>query len=205
LGKAIKKTVHASEQDRPDVQADRALWREGQGFLDPARLVFLDETGVNTRMARRYGRCPEGERLICKEPLIGWKAMTFVAALRIDGMTAPFTLDGPMNGSWFLTYVEKILVPTLQPGDIVVMDNLPAHKVAGVREAIERAGVRLLYLPSYSPDFNPIEQAFAKLKNILRSIAARTVQTVRRALKKALRTFSRADCSAYLRNSGYSI
>ena len=141
---------------------------------------------------------------MCKEPLIGWKSITFVAALRIEGITAPFTLDGPMNGSWFLTYVEKILVPTLRPGDIVVMDNLPAHKVAGVREAIERAQARLLYLPSYSPDFNPIEQAFAKIKNILRSIAARTVQDVRKALKKALRAFSREECASYLRNSGYS-
>lgn len=156
-------------------------------------------------MARRCGRCPKGERLICKEPLIGWKSITFVAALRIEGITAPFTLDGPMNGSWFLAYVEKILAPALRPGDIVVMDNLPAHKVAGVREVIERASARLLYLPSYSPDFNPIEQAFAKLKNILRSIAARTVQDVRKALRRALRAFSREECAAYLRNSGYSI
>jgi len=196
--------MHASEQDRPDVQADRALWREGQGNLDPARLIFLDETGVNTRMARRNGRCLIGERLICKEPLIGWKAMTFVAAMRIGGMTAPFTLEGAMNGSLFIIYLERVLVPTLNPGDIVVMDNLPAHKVAGVRGLIERVGARLLYLPSYSPDFNPIEQAFAKFKSILRSIAAQTPDAVRRAIKKALQAFSFDNCSAYFKNSGYS-
>ena len=201
---AIKKTLHASEQDRPDVQADRTLWKEGQAFLDPAKLVFLDETGANTSMARRYGRCPKGERLLCKEPFGDWKTVTFIAGLRCDGMTAPFVLDGPMTGEFFLVYIEQVLVPTLKRGDIVTMDNLPVHKVAGVREAIEKAGAKLLYLPPYSPDFNPIEQAFSKLKNLLRSAAARTSRALRRAIKKALGAFSVEECSNYLANSGYS-
>jgi transposase len=186
------------------VASGRALWKEGQGLLDAANLVFIDETGANTRMARRYGRCPKGVRLVCKEPLGGWQSLTFIAALRTTGLTAPFTIGGAMNGPLFLIYVQRVLAPTLKKGDIVLMDNLPVHKVAGVREAIEAAGASLVYLPKYSPDFNPIEQAFAKLKNILRSIAARTERAVRSAIKKALRAFSPEECAAYIRNSGYS-
>jgi transposase len=187
------------------VASGRALWKEGQGLLDAARLVFIDETGANTRMARTRGRCPKGERLVCKEPLGGWQALTFIAALRLEGMAAPFTIDGAMNGPLFLIYVEKVLVPALKRGDIVLMDNLPVHKVAGVREAIEAAGATLVYLPKYSPDLNPIEQAFAKLKSILRSVAARTGRAVRHAIRKALRAFSPEECAAYIRNSGYSV
>ena len=197
--------MRASEQDRPDVQADRAVWKEGQGFLDAAKLVFLDETGANTSMARRYGRGPKGQRLVCTEPFGDWKTMTFIAGLRQGGITAPFILDGAMNGPLFLAYVERVLVPTLSNGDIVIMDNLPVHKVAGVREAIEKAGAKLIYLPPYSPDFNPIEQAFSKLKNILRTAAARTARSLRRAIKKALASFSPQECAAYLRHSGYSV
>jgi transposase len=181
------------------------LWKEGQGFFDPARLVFLDETSANTSMARRCGRCPKGQRLVCKAPFGDWKTMTFIAGLRCDGMTAPFVIDGPMNGEFFLAYVERILVPTLKKGDIVTMDNLPVHKVAGVREAIEKAGDFLVFLPKYSPDLNPIEQAFSKLKTLLRTAAARTSRALRRAIKKALRAFSPQECAAYLRNSGYSV
>ena len=131
--------------------------------------------------------------------------MTFIAGLRRSGVTAPFVIDGAMNGALFLVYVERVLVPTLKKGDIVVMDNLPVHKVAGVREAIENAGAKLLYLPPYSPDLNPIEQAFSKLKNILRTAAARTPRALRRAIKKALSAFSPPECAAYFRNSGYSV
>lgn len=130
--------------------------------------------------------------------------MTFIAGLRCGGITAPFVLDGPMNGEFFLVYIEQVLVPTLKKGDIVAMDNLPVHKVAGVREAIEKAGAKLLYLPPYSPDLNPIEQAFSKLKNLLRTAAARTSRALRRAIKKALSAFSPEECANYLRNSGYS-
>jgi transposase len=155
-------------------------------------------------MTRRCGRCPKGERLLCKEPFGDWKTMTFIAGLRQSGLTAPFVIDGPMNGEFFLIYIEQVLVPTLKKGDVVAMDNLPVHKVAGVREAIEKAGAKLLYLPPYSPDLNPIEQAFSKLKNLLRTAAARTSRVLRRAIKKALSAFSPEECANYLRNSGYS-
>jgi hypothetical protein len=153
--------LHAAEQRRPDVAAARVNWAKQQPELDPARLVFLDETWTTTNMARRFGRSPRGERVIGATPYGHWKTSTFVAALRHDSLTAPLVLDGAMNGEAFLAYVQQFLVPTLKPEDVVIMDNLPAHKVAGVREAIERAGACLLYLPPYSPDLNPIEQVFA--------------------------------------------
>ena len=134
----------------------------GQLDLDPDRLVFIDETGASTKMARLRGRAPRGQRLRAGVPHGHWKVTTFVGALRRAGMTAPMVLDGPMNGAWFLAYVEQVLVPTLSPGDIVILDNLPAHKGSAARQAIEAAGARLLFLPPYSPDFNPIENAFAK-------------------------------------------
>ena len=132
--------------------------------MDPARFVFLDETGTSTNMVRRYGRCPRGERLVDATPWGHWKITTFVAGLRASGLIAPMVLDGPMTGDVFRAYVEQVLVPELQPGDVVVLDNLAAHKVAGIREAIRAADASLLYLPPYSPDLNPIEQVFAKLK-----------------------------------------
>ena len=137
--------------------------------------MFIDETGLSTKMARLRGRAPLGERCRAGVPHGHWKTTTFTGALRLSGMTAPFVHDGAMNGTVFLAYVSQVLVPTLAPGDVVVMDNLPAHKAAGVRDTIEAAGARLLYLPPYSPDFNPIENAFAKLKALLRAKAERTI------------------------------
>jgi DDE superfamily endonuclease len=145
---ASKKSVRATEQDRPDVAAARAEWGQNQAELDPDRLVFIDETGTSTNMARQRGRSPRGERLIGKVPHGHWKTTTFVAGLRSTALTAPGVIDGPMNGNAFLAYVEQVLVPSLAPGDTVVMDNLSAHKVPGVREAIEAAGASLLYLQS---------------------------------------------------------
>ena len=142
--------------------------------MDPAQLVFIDETWATTNMTRQRGRCPRGERLIGAVPHGHWKTSTFVAALRVTGLTAPLVLDGAMNGEAFRAYVEQILAPTLSPRNIVVMDNLACHKVAGVREAIEACGASLLYLPPYSPDLNPIEHSFAKLKALIRKAAART-------------------------------
>ena len=168
------------------------------------RLVFLDETWATTNMARRYGRAPRGERVVAAIPHGHWKTTTFLAALRHDRITAPCVFDGAINGERFLAWVEQALVPTLTPGDIVVMDNLGSHKVAGVREAIEAAGARVLYLPPYSPDLNPIEQVFAKLKGILRTVAARTVDALWDAIGAALDDFSAAECANYLRNAGYS-
>jgi transposase len=178
-------------------------WKENQPHLDPARLVFIDETGASTNMARRYGRCSVGERLLCKEPWGHWKTVTFTGALRQSGVTAPMMLDGPMDGDAFRIYVTKFLVPTLHKGDIVVMDNLPSHKVVGIREAIETAGAKLRYLPPYSPDLNPIEQAFSKIKAMLRKSAARSITALTKAIRKILASISPTECAAYLANSGY--
>ena len=186
------------------MKAAREEWKQNQGKLDPTKLVFIDETGASTKMARRYGRCLKGQRLFCKEPWGHWKTTTFTAALRYDCITAPFTLDGAMDGACFRVYVEKFLVPTLKKDDIVIMDNLPSHKVAGVREAIEAVGAKLIYLPPYSPDLNPIEQVFSKFKALLRKAAARTVEALWNAIAKALDAFSPEECGAYLKNSGYS-
>jgi transposase len=157
------------------VLARRQAWFDGQIALDPDKLIFIDETGASTKMARRRGWAPKGERCRAAIPHGHWKTTTFTAGLRVGGLAAPWLLDGPMDGEAFLVYVRRVLVPELTPGDLVIMDNLPAHKVAGVREAIEAAGARLRYLPPYSPDFTPIEMAFSKLKALLRKAAARTV------------------------------
>lgn len=154
-------------------------------------------------MARRYGRAPRGERLISKVPWGHWKTVTFVGALRSDRMTAPAVFDGPMDGDCFLAYVEQVLAPTLLPGDIVVMDNLPSHKVAGIQEAIEATGAALRYLPPYSPDLNPIEQAIAKLKSYLRKEAARTLETLIEAIASALKKFTPQECANFITNAGY--
>jgi transposase len=167
-------------------------------------LVFIDETGANTKMGRLRGRALRGQRVIGKVPHGHWKTTTFVGALRVTGMTAPMVVDGAMNGPVFLAYVEQQLVPTLRQGDVVIMDNLPAHKVAGVRTAIESAGAELIYLPPYSPDFNPIELAFAKLKQLLRSAAERTIENLEQRIGKLLSRFQHTECSRYFSHCGYS-
>jgi transposase len=166
-------------------------------------LVFIDETGASTKMARLRGRSPRGEPCRAPVPHGHWKTTTFTGALRLAGMSAPMVLDGPMNGLAFLAYVEQVLVPTLRPGDTVVMDNLPSHKPRGVRDAIERAGATLRYLPPYSPDFNPIENTFAKLKALLRKAATRTVDELWQAIADALPQFSPAECANYFTATGY--
>ena len=171
--------------------------------MNPQRLVFIDETGAATDMARRYGRCPRGERLVCSVPWGHWKTTTFVAALRLGEIAAPCVLDGPMDGPSFRAYVEQFVVPILRPGDIVVMDNLASHKVAGIRDAIEAAHAELRYLPPYSPDLNPIEQFFAKLKAMLRKAAARTVEALIAAIADILATVTSRECENYLENQGY--
>jgi transposase len=200
---ASKKTAHAAEQDRPDVAGRRWAWFESQPDLDPARLVFIDETGATTKMARLRGRAKRGERCRAAVPHGHWKTTTFVAGLRLDRLSAPMLLDGAMNGTAFLAYVEQVLVPTLKPGDIVIMDNLPSHRVSGVRQAIEAAGATRLFLPPYSPEFNPIEQLFAKLKAWLRKAAARTKEALWQEITQALDIFTPAECANYFRNSGY--
>ena len=200
-----KKTLHAAEQDRPDVAAARADLKAEQPALNAQRLVFIDETAVTTKMVRHYGRSPRGERLVAKVPHGHWKTLTLVAALCIDGVTAPYVIDGAMDGATFVAYVEQVLAPTLAKGDIVFMDNLRTHKVQGVREAIAAVGATVRYLPAYSPDLNPIEQAFAKLKAALRKGAARTVTTLIKLIGKLIKAFAPDECANYFRNAGYGI
>ena len=166
-------------------------------------MVFIDETGASTKMARLHGRAPRGQRLRASIPHGHWKTTTFVGALRLAGMTAPMVLDGPMNGAWFLSYVEQVLVPTLTPGDVVILDNLPAHKGAAARQAIEAAGAQLLFLPPYSPDFNPIENAFSKLKALLRKAAARTIDELWAVIGQSLDAFTPTECTNYFTAAGY--
>jgi transposase len=185
------------------VQQARREWIENQPLLDITKLVFLDETGASTNMTRTRGRSPKGERCIASVPHGHWKTTTFIAGLRVNDITAPLVLDGPMNGEAFLAYVQQFLCPTLQPGDIVIADNLPAHKVAGVREAIEATGATLRYLPPYSPDLNPIEKLFSKLKALLRKAAHRTVEALWNEIGKLLDAFSPNECKNYFASSGY--
>jgi transposase len=165
-------------------------------------LVFIDETGTSTNMTRLRGRCPRGKRLVAKVPHGHWKMTTFVAGLRQDGMIAPFVVDAPMNGEIFLTYLEQCLAPTLSPGEIVTMDNLPAHKVAGVRETIEATGAELRLLPPYSPDLNPIEQSFAKLKAHLRKAGERSIPALWDRIGTILNTFTPQECKNYFTHAG---
>jgi transposase len=187
------------------VKKKRDEWRAGQPGMDPARLVFVDETWASTNMARGYGRSPKGERLVCPVPHGHWKTTTFVAALRADGLTAPMVVDGAITGDLFVAYVEQILVPTLRPGDVVVMDNLLCHKRAGVGKAIAKAGCEARYLPPYSPDLNPIELAFSKLKGLLRSAGKRTIDGVWEFLGKSLDAFAPDECRRYFRHDGYGV
>ncbi|WP_158010658.1 IS630 family transposase [Tardibacter chloracetimidivorans] len=198
-----KRPAHATEQDRPDILARRWDWFESQVDLDPDRLIFIDETWASTNMARRHGRCRKGERLRAGVPHGHWKTTTFVAGLRNTGMVAPMVLDGPINRDAFTAYITQVLVPEIVPGDIVVMDNLSSHKGAEVREAIEAAGATLLFLPPYSPDFNPIEKAFSKLKAHLRKAAERTIHGLWTAIGRILDLYTPQECANYFTACGY--
>ena len=193
----------AAEQLRPDVAKKREDWKEMQPDLDPQRLVFLDETWAKTNMTRTRGRSLKGTRLIAHVPHGHWKTTTFLAAFRTTGLTAPLVVDGAINGAIFLAYVQQHLVPTLKQGDIVIMDNLSAHKVAGVERSIEAVGAQVLYLPPYSPDFNPIETAFSKFKYLLRSAAERTVEALWSTCGKLIDEFTEAECRNHIRHCGY--
>jgi transposase len=187
------------------VKAAREDWVEGQDDLDPEHLIFIDESGLSTKMARLPGWAPKGERCCAAIPHGHWKTVTFVGGLTLTGFVAPMLLDGPMDGECFLAWVEQMLAPTLRPGDIVVMDNLAAHKVAGVRQAIEAGGAELRYLPPYSPDLNPIENAFAKLKAHARKSAARTLDALERAAANALPQFRSDQCANFFAHAGYRL
>jgi transposase len=200
---ASKKSVVAGERDRPDVARRRSQWTKYQDRVDARRLVFIDETWTRTDMAPLRGWAPRGSRLVAKVPHGRWKTMTFLAALRHDRIDAPWFIEGPIDGESFRLYVKEVLLPTLRPGDIVILDNLGSHKSKAVRQLIRSVGARILFLPKYSPDLNPIEQVFAKLKHLLRKAAARTADAVCAAIADALDAFKPQECANYLKNSGY--
>lgn len=182
----------------------RAQWRRYQGRIDPRRLVFIDETWAKTNMTRLYGRATRGHRLVAKVPHRRWRTLTVLAALRCDRIEAPCVIDGPINGQSFLAYVEQVLAPTLKPGDVVIMDNLGSHKRQQIRQAIRATQAKLLFLPAYSPDLNPIEQVFAKLKALLRKLEPRTIEATWRGVGQLLYAFTPLECARYFRNSGYA-
>lgn len=194
----------AAEQHRADVRLARERWSVVRRSWNAERLVFLDETGLNTRMGRLYGRAPGGRRCVGVLPHGHWQTSTLVAALRHDRISAPLLIDGPMDGVMFLAYVEHVLCAELCPKDLVICDNLSCHKVSGVLEAIHRRGAELHYLPAYSPDLNPIEMAFAKLKASLRKTAARSLPGLIKATARALDSFSPEHCGNFFRHAQYA-
>ena len=198
-----KKSLRAAERKRADVARARRCWIREQGFLDPAHLVFIDETAVTTNMLRLNGWSPRGERLISDAPMGHWETVTFIAGLRQTRIVAPMLIKGAMNGEAFLAYIEQCLVPTLKRKDIVVVDNVPFHKVAGVEEAIQAVGASLRYLPKYSPDLNPIELVFHPLKTFLRKAAQRTIEGLHRCVGSYIRALDPSECMGYFRHSGY--
>ena len=204
LGNDLKKKVkRAAEQQRPDVQQQRRWWSILTSRWRVDQLVFLDETGADTKMSRLYGWGASSSRVIDHVPHGHWQTSTFVAALRATGLTAPTVLEGAMNGEFFLAYVQQQLVPTLHQGDVVVMDNLQCHKQVGVREAIESVGADLMFLPPYSPDLNPIELVFAKLKSLLRKSAERTQDALWKRIGQLLDHFTKTECQNYIHHCGY--
>jgi len=200
----LKKILRASEQDRADVARRRKQWKQHQHKIAAGRLIFIDETWAKTNMTRLHGRCAKGQRLIGKVPHGHRKTLTFVAGLRCDGIIAPCVFDGPIDSESFLAWIVQFLVPDLRPGDIVVMDNLSSHKNAAVRQAIRAAGAKLFFLPPYSPDLNPIEQAFSKLKTLLRKANARTIEQVEKCIATLLRQIEAAECLNYFQEAGYA-
>ena len=200
-----KKSLNAAEQLRPDVAEHRHNFAIARRFVDQDQFVFLDESGAKTNMTRLYGRSPGGERCVDQTPHAHWQTMTMISAICAEGVIEPATLvlDGPMDGPTFLFYVEQCLVPALEHGQVVVMDNLSSHKIAGVREAIEAAGCDLWYLPPYSPDYNPIEKLWSKVKSWLRRVSASTFATVSDAVGDALRAVTMDECRNYFRSCGY--
>ena len=193
-----------AEQDRPDVARLRQRWKARQDRIDPRRLVFIDETWIKTNMAPLRGWGPRGQRLAAKVPHGHWQTLTFIAALRHDRVDAPCVIDGPINGTFFTAYVEQFLAPTLAPGDIVVLDNLGSHKGKPARAAIRARGARMIFLPPYGPDLNPIEQLFAKVKHWMRNAQERTHHATWRRVDQLLDIVSPSECANYLRNSGYA-
>jgi transposase len=199
-----KKSLHATEQDTPAARFERSIWRQETNQIDPARLIFLDESGVTTEMTRRYGRARRGERVGEGTPCGHWRTLTVLGAIRASGWVATMTIEAATDGEIFLAYVEQVLCPQLQPGDVVVMDNLAAHKVEGVRGLIQSRGAQLRYLPPYSPDFNPIEKCWSKVKQLLRGVKARSLSTLELAVTDALDAVTPQNIQACFRHCGYA-
>jgi len=198
--------LHAAEQEREDVQLKRRDWLAELAAMTPqelVKLVFIDECGTQEDMTPRYGRAPVGQRVVEAVPTANWTIKTLIAALRLEGQCAPMVLEGAMDGAAFLAWVQQVLVPTLKPGDIVIWDNLGAHQVAGVAAAIEGAGATLRPLPPYSPDLNPIEKMWSKVKEFLRRAKARSLRALLRAIKKALASVTAEDATAWFETCGY--
>ena len=200
----IKKTLFAAEQNRPDVAEKRARWQERLASEPVTGLVFVDESGANTQMTRWRGRALGGQRLVAHVPHGSYQTSTLISGIRLEGPCAPWLWEGPMNGEMFLAWVEQGLAPTLRAGDLVILDNLATHKIRGVREAIQSRGARLLYLPPYSPDFNPIEPMWSKIKQILRSHAPRTETELMEAAKAAFQAISHSDCRGFFFSAQYA-
>ena len=198
-----KKSLQAAERKRAEVARARRRWIREQGWLDTARLVFIDETAVTTNMVRLDGWSPRGERLVADAPMGHWETVTFIAGLRQAGIVAPMLIKGAMNGDAFLAYIEQCLIPTLQRRDIVVVDNVSFHKVAGAEEVIRAAGASLRYLPQYSPDLNPIELVFHPLKALLRKAAERTIDGLQRRVRSYIRALDPSECMGYFRHADY--
>src|SRR5215510_11102827 len=203
MASPLKKSLRAEERKRADVARARRRWIREQGWLDTTRLVFIDETAITTNMVRLNGWGPRGERLVADAPMGHWETVTFIAGLRQTGIVAPMLIKGAMNGEAFLAYIEQCLAPTLRRRDIVAIDNVSFHKVAGVQEAVEARGAELRYLPQYSPDLNPIELVFHPLKAMLRKAAERTVNGLERCVRSFIRGLKPSECAGYFRHCGY--
>jgi transposase len=205
-GSAIKKTLRASEQQRPDIRAARELWiNRRKPFFNKAlaRLIFLDETSTNTKLTKRTGWSPKGERYKTHAPFGGWKTQTFIAGLRCHGLVAPWIVNAPMNAAVFETYIQTQLVPELSPGDVVILDNVAFHKSPRAEDLVRQCGAWLLFLPPYSPDLNPIEMAYSKLKALLRKRAARSFDTICNALGEICDLFEPQQCRNFFKAAGY--
>lgn len=198
-----KKSLRPAEQNRPDVKARRDAWWDKMHGMNLGRLVFLDESGAKTNMTRLYGRSFDGQRLADTTPHGHWCTTTMLSSIRQDGSTAAMVIEGSTDTAVFQAYVMEVLIPTLRPNDIVVMDNLSPHKSTGIAEAIEAAGAEVWFLPPYSPDFNPIEKMWSKIKSFLRSVKARTYEALLEAIAEALKTITASDAIGWFESCGY--
>jgi transposase len=202
---AQKKSLHAQERDTEANRQRREQFLETLRSLRPEQLIFLDESGVTTRMTRLWARAGRGERIVEATPQGHWKVLTTLGAMSLRGMEAVMTVESATDGDIFLTYLEQVLCPKLNPNSVVILDNLSAHKVSGVRELIEATGASLLYLPPYSPDLNPIEKAWSKLKQLLRTAKARTAEALEQAMTEALKAITAENAIAWFRHCGYRV